>query len=623
MAAEPALRCRLSGVVRGAPWAQVLPSGEAIVGHLAASEVALPVRGVSRRHARLAWDGRALQVEDLGSKNGTFVNGRRVAQAAAAAGDELAFGPVTLRVEEVAAGDGALAIAAARPKRLPAADEVTEWLPAEPAAGDHALLRTVDRWLDLLLGSGPADLQHALAALGERAGARGALLLAWHGKGEPQALAAWGEGVGADRPELRRFLRGVLERGAGGPVCVTARISGDPPLAVAAAVRPGRDLVGCVLREPGAPEAPDADAQPLAAILARLVESTRAGRRGTERRAGAAARAAHGPPLPDGFVRGVSPAMQALYREIAQIRRGDFPVLFVGETGTGKEHLVHLHHDLSRRRGGPFVAINCAAIPAELLEAEMFGIERGVATGVQERQGKFLLAEGGTLFLDEIGDMPLPLQAKLLRALEERQVQPLGGSPVPVDARVVAATNADLERRAADGAFRADLYYRIAGYVLRVPPLRERREDIPALVEHFLASACREAGKWLPGVTVRALERLAAHAWPGNVRELAHEVRRLVYLCPEGQPIDSTMLSPAISAAAAPAPEAGADGTLELEPRLRELERRLVEEALARGGSRTRAAELLGISRNGLALKLERLGLAAPGRRETARRARR
>jgi two-component system, NtrC family, response regulator len=620
MASEPAPRCRLSGVVRGAPWAQVLPSGEAIVGHLAASEVALPVRGVSRRHARVAWDGRALQVEDLGSKNGTFVNGRRVARASAAAGDELAFGPVTLRVEEVDAGDGALAIAAARLKRPPAADEVTEWLPAEPAPGDPALLRTVERWLDLLLGSGPPDLRRALAALGERTGARGALLLAWRGKGEPQALAAWGEGAGADRPELRRFLRGVLERGAGGPVCVPARLAGDPPLAVAAAVRPGRDLVGCVLREPGAA---DAEAQPLAAILARLVESARAGRRGAERRGGAAAGAAHAPPLPDGFVRGVSPAMQALYREIAQIRRGDFPVLFVGETGTGKEHLVRLHHDLSRRRSGPFVAINCAAIPAELLEAEMFGIERGVATGVAERQGKFLLAEGGTLFLDEIGDMPLPLQAKLLRALEERQVQPVGGSPAAVDVRVVAATNADLARRAADGAFRADLYYRIAGYVLRVPPLRERREDIPALVEHFLSSACREAGKWLPGVTVRALERLAAHAWPGNVRELAHEVRRLVYLCPEGQPIDSTMLSPAIAAAAPPAPEDGAAGTLELEPRLRELERRLVEEALARGGSRTRAAELLGISRNGLALKLERLGLAVPGRRETPRRARR
>jgi transcriptional regulator with PAS, ATPase and Fis domain len=230
---------------------------------------------------------------------------------------------------------------------------------------------------------------------------------------------------------------------------------------------------------------------------------------------------------------------------------------------------------------------------------------------VVERRGKFQMAEGGSLFLDEIGDMPLPLQSKLLRALQEKEVQPVGGAPEPVDIRVIAATNSDLHRRMDEGRFRRDLYFRVAGFALRVPPLRERREDVPALVDSFLRTFARETGKAVHGITVKALRALVEYAWPGNVRELAHEVRRLVYLCPPGEAIDSAMVSPHV-VAAVPDTGAGAPppGTLDLESNVGALERRLIREALERSaGNRTQAARLLGISRNGLAIKMERLGI--------------
>jgi transcriptional regulator with GAF, ATPase, and Fis domain len=292
------------------------------------------------------------------------------------------------------------------------------------------------------------------------------------------------------------------------------------------------------------------------------------------------------------------------------VGRGDIPVLLLGETGVGKEHVAHTLHASSRRREGPFVAVNCAALPADLLEAEMFGIARGVATGVSERPGRFQLADGGTLFLDEIGEMPLPLQAKLLRAVQGGEVQPVGGPPVRVDTRLITATNSDLDARMAQGQFRRDLYYRVAGYVLRVPPLRERREDIPGLVQFLLGGFAHETGRSIPGVTAEAMRALSAADWPGNVRELAQELRRIAYVCPEGEAVDMAVVSDRVLARAEGdfPPVAG---PLDLEANVERLERRLIEAALLRAsGKRARAARLLGISRNGLGMKMERLRLA-------------
>jgi transcriptional regulator with PAS, ATPase and Fis domain len=321
--------------------------------------------------------------------------------------------------------------------------------------------------------------------------------------------------------------------------------------------------------------------------------------------------------FPPGYVPGDSPAMASLYAQMQPLVQGDLPVLLLGETGVGKEFLARILHASSRRRSGPFVAVNCAAIPPDLLEAEMFGVAKGAATQVSERTGKFQLADKGTLFLDEIGDMPVALQAKLLRALQEKEVQPVGSpTPVAVDLRIVAATNTDLQRKLDDGRFRRDLYYRVAGYALQVPPLRDRRDDVPTFVEEFIRTFARETNKAVRGITVKALRALGDYAWPGNVRELEHEVRRLVYLCPEGQAIESSMLSEHVVAPPRGEDPAGDDaggplsGSLELLPCVERLEKRLIAEALARaGGNRTQAARLLGVSRNGLAIKMERLGI--------------
>jgi transcriptional regulator with PAS, ATPase and Fis domain len=307
---------------------------------------------------------------------------------------------------------------------------------------------------------------------------------------------------------------------------------------------------------------------------------------------------------------GDSAAIASLHAQMKPLVEGDLPVLVLGETGVGKECVAQILHLSSPRRAGPFVAINCAAIPADLLEADLFGIGKGVATGVVERAGRFQMAEGGTLFLDEIGEMPAPLQTKLLRALQQKEVQPVGGVPTRVDIRVVAATNSDLFRRMEEGGFRRDLYYRVAGYALRVPALRERREDIPGLVEAFVRTFSREARRSVRGITVRALRALVDYPWPGNVRELEHEARRLVSLCPDGQPLESGMLSPQILAPPAAAAGEEAPLGLSLEANVERLERRLIREALERArGNRSEAARLLGVSRNGLALKMTRLGI--------------
>ncbi len=317
------------------------------------------------------------------------------------------------------------------------------------------------------------------------------------------------------------------------------------------------------------------------------------------------------PPWLGGMVECVSPAMREVYRQIEILHQGDVPLLMLGETGVGKEHLARAVHDGSARHQGPFIAINCAALPADLLEAELFGIGRGVATGVAARPGKIVQASGGTLFLDEVGELAPDLQAKLLRVLQESEVSPLGETVRPVDVRFLAATNLDLQARASAGEFRSDLYYRLAGYSLTVPPLRERPEDIRVLAGFFLRRFSREVGKSVRGLTIKALEVLEQRPWPGNVRELSNVIRRLVYRSVDGQAIDSDMLLGSHESPEHPL-EQIADrlplGSVPLADYLETLERRLVERAMAQtNGNRSQAARLLGVSRNGLRIRLRRL----------------
>jgi len=595
---DPSAHYRLRGEVGGVARSYAVRPGETSLGSKMGNTIVLPVRGVSRQHAVLRCAPGGLMLEDTGSRNGTRVNGVRVQRTRLEPGDEIRLGPVTLRLEQVDPEDAALAIAVDGPDRpepgLSGSDSTGVPLD-EPGRIGLALLETL---LDRIGVGGGADLPELVRVLGHALDARSACVFET-ADGEPVTLATYGS-----LPDLGQ-QRGIVEyigRAGAGSAAVTAfSLEGETPLSCAVVGGRGAERLGLVVT--GKLRSSRAETETLLRIVLGALRRPR-----PPVREPAPARE---PDLafPDGYVAGDSPAMRALYAQMRPLLRGDLPVLLLGETGVGKELLARTLHDSSPRRRGPFVAINCAAIPADLLEAEMFGIGKGVATGVAERRGKFQTAEGGTLLLDEIGDMPPELQVKLLRALQEKEVQPVGGAAAAVDIRVIAATNSDLHRRMEEGRFRRDLYFRVAGFALRVPPLRERREDIPALVEAFARACAREQGKTLRGITIKALRALVAYAWPGNVRELQHEVGRLVALCPQGEAIDSTMISPHL-VGAGPGGENVPTNTLELEKNVDALERRLISQALAQArGNRTRAAKLLGVSRNGLAIKMERLGL--------------
>ena len=230
---------------------------------------------------------------------------------------------------------------------------------------------------------------------------------------------------------------------------------------------------------------------------------------------------------------GTSPALQAVLAQVAKVAPTDSTVLLTGETGTGKELIARAIHKRSPRRSHAFVSVNCAAIPQSLIASELFGHEKGAFTGaIQRRLGRFELAEGGTVFLDEIGDLPAETQVALLRVLQEREFERVGGSrPMQIDVRVIAATNCNLQAAIAAGTFRSDLFYRLNVFPLEMPPLRDRREDIPLLVEYFVDRYASKAGKKIRSVHRKTLDLLQAYPWPGNIRELQNVIERSVIVC--------------------------------------------------------------------------------------------
>ncbi len=332
---------------------------------------------------------------------------------------------------------------------------------------------------------------------------------------------------------------------------------------------------------------------------------------------------------------GRSPAMQEIYRIMARLMRTDLTVMISGESGTGKELVARAMHDYGRRSAGPFVAINMAAIPRELIESELFGHEKGAFTGALTRAtGRFEQAQGGTLFLDEIGDMPMEAQTRLLRVLQEGEFTTVGGrTPIRADVRIVAATHRDLTALIRQGLFREDLFYRINVVPIRLPPLRERTEDIPALATHFFAEAAKEG---LPPkiVDADAMERLKAHRWPGNVRELENLVRRLAALYSQ-EVIGADVIRTELSGAAPAQPSTdeprneGLGAAVERHLRdyfaahqeglpasglydrvLQEVERPLISLSLsATRGNQIKAAHLLGVNRNTLRKKIRELDI--------------
>ncbi len=307
---------------------------------------------------------------------------------------------------------------------------------------------------------------------------------------------------------------------------------------------------------------------------------------------------------------GISREMQEVFRVMARVAAVDATLLVVGESGTGKELVARAVHRRSKRAAGPFVAVNCSAVPVSLFESELFGHEKGAFTDAREaRPGRFELAHGGTLFLDEVGDLPTEGQAKLLRAVQEREVTRLGArQPTPVDVRVIAATHRDLEERVRAGAFREDLYWRLAVVTLQLPPLRRRRGDVPLLVDHLLDRFNHELGLAIRGLSPGARRLLAEYDWPGNVRELENTLCRAMVLC-EGDTLGERDLPPRIRGELPEAATRSDLKSLRLADAVSEatgrLERMLILARLAEHqGNRTAAAESLGISRKTLFNKM-------------------
>jgi len=329
---------------------------------------------------------------------------------------------------------------------------------------------------------------------------------------------------------------------------------------------------------------------------------------------------------------GRSTAMQAIYRSIARLMQTDLSVIINGESGTGKELVARALHDYGARRNKPFVAVNMAAIPRDLIESELFGHEKGSFTGATNRSaGRFEQAQGGTLFLDEIGDMPLEAQTRLLRVLQEGEYTTVGGrTPIKTNVRIIAATHRDLKQLIRQGIFREDLYFRLNVAPLRLPPLRERSEDVPELIRHFLAQAASDGLPWKT-IAPPAMERLKRHTWPGNVRELENMVKRLAALCAEEE-VGLGTIEMELAEAPASIPEGDGGGLAQSVERhlksyfaahgdslpasglydriLHEIERPLLQLTLdATRGNQVRAADVLGLNRNTLRKKIRELDI--------------
>jgi transcriptional regulator with PAS, ATPase and Fis domain len=309
---------------------------------------------------------------------------------------------------------------------------------------------------------------------------------------------------------------------------------------------------------------------------------------------------------------GQSAAIQQVLTQVRNFAKSEANVLIYGETGTGKELVARGIHYNSKRADGPFLGINCTAIPENLVEAEFFGIEPGTATGVKKRIGFFEQANGGTLFIDEVGDMPASVQAKLLRVLQERSLRRVGGDrEIPVDVRVISATNKDLAATIRAGQFREDLYFRLGVLEIHIPPLRERREDIPLLANHFLKRFAQRVDRRLGGLSPELLFMFEGYDWPGNVRELENELERLVTLAEEGQVLQAGQLSAKFTRQKQSRRGDVPQSFTRLRDAIDDLEKQMIAEALKKfHGNKSQVARTLGLSRLGLQRKMERLGLS-------------
>ncbi len=544
----------------GQPCQHVLSPGTYTVG--SASDCDLPARasGVSRRHLELEVlpDGGVL-LHDLGSRNGTFFGKRKISRLALSEPLRFRLGRACITVHPNTDAIHVVPLPGVEASAFP-----------EPMSLTASQLTDLPGTTWQLLN----DTESILAAGGILADSMPRLLGQWCARLDVDAL--------------------ILRRAAGAEILWAAGLPDTP----AATSHDTIDIPGLCLElqqqgsaRPITPEQRVALRISLAAVAGQLDRTPHK------------PQASVSPATADDLSRAcVTPGMRSLYELADRLSRGDIAVLIRGESGVGKELLARWIHQRSARSAGSFLAINCAALPADLLETEIFGIERGVATGVEAREGLLERARGGTLFLDEIGDMAPATQAKMLRALESNTIYRVGGSrPVPLDVRFVAATHQDLPQRIAAGEFRLDLYHRVAAVELTVPPLRERREDIAQLATRFLAEELARLDRPIAGITDAALAALCEHDWPGNVRELRNEMVRAALLLRPHQALQVAALSPDL------VPTADA-ADLSLASTLKRAEQRAFAVAqAAAGGDHAVAMRLLKLPRSSYFRRLRQL----------------
>jgi Nif-specific regulatory protein len=606
-----------------------LDRGRTLIGRSSASDIQLLDEAVSRQHAAIERKGRGFEVEDLGSQNGCTLNGARVkGRALLKKGDALAIGETTFLFDPdldfLAGGSGTDVVIATSETEASSTIEVKARAERAAEGSAELLLEIVARALRSESDEG-AVLDAALHLVAQRFSAERAFVLRASDDegGRPKVVASFGEGpITVSRTVVERVLseRRALASGDApkdeaflGGVSLAA---GEIRSLIAAPLSADDRAIGMVHLDRRARHAYGpaelAALIPIANVLALVLLASE----GVSRlKKHARQRGRIDPPV----VVAESEAMKAIVRDTKRAAKARSSILITGETGTGKEVLARLAHVESDRASGPFIAVNCGALPKALQEAELFGSEKGAFTGAEERRiGLFEAADEGTLFLDEIGECDPAAQVKLLRAIQEKVIFRLGGTrALAVDVRIIAATSRRLEEMIAKGAFREDLYYRLAVIHLRVPPLRNRAEDVPYLVKTFSKQIAKEIGVVERTFDGAALDALARHSWPGNVRELRNVVERSILMSDAGE-IGLGDLPHDLFAGSEAARRAIGEGET-LEEAIQRVEKELILRQMARtGGVKSAVADALGISRVTLDAKLKALGIAwTKGRKPT------
>jgi transcriptional regulator with GAF, ATPase, and Fis domain len=573
----------IGGPVEGGTFA--LAGEEISIGRDHTNTLAINDRSVSRRHCairQLAAEG--FEIRDLGSRNGTAVNGLPVTARALADGDEIRIGDCYFRFR----ASGSMAHQSQTPLEA-ALQTQTILLSRFEAAGSQGPELLIKIGMGMQLVRGVEEIGRYLldCVLEAIPAARGAVLLFDYGQGDP--AFAWSR-TRDGTPYAAPVHNPIVTQAREGIAALSS-----PDGALAAPIRRQDSVLGVIYLEAADRGAAFDDAQlQLAAAIGGILGAPFENARRMEWLESENRRLHEAADIEHDMVGG-GPRMREIFQLIGKVAPTDSTILIRGESGTGKELVARAIHRNSPRAGQRFLAINCAALTETLLESELFGHEKGAFTGALVRkQGKLEMADRGTLFLDEVGELPPAFQSKLLRVLQEREFERVGGSqPIRVDVRILSATNRDLESAVSAGAFRKDLYYRLNVVSLVMPPLRERREDIPMLARYFAAKHGKRVTRKLSGLAPEALARLEAYDWPGNVRELENAIERAVVLGTTELIIPEDLPAAVLET---PAPEEAAGV---YHRTVREEKKRSILAALARaGGSFTEAAKLLGVHPN-------------------------